>query len=176
MTIKIIYLRMKRIVSSVVIFMIIGISLSAQEYKNSVGIRAGIPLGFTTMGHSGATIKHFFNKTNAIEGIVSSYGIGTSIAVTGLFQDEHWTGIYPGINWYWGIGAHMGYMDAKAATFLPSSFKGGGVMGLDVVLGVEYTFDEIPLNISVDIMPNLNLVGYVGPNFFVSGISARYVF
>ena len=65
---------------------------------------------------------------------------------------------------------------ANAATFLPSGFKGGGVIGVDAVFGVEYTFDEIPLNICIDIMPNLNLVGYVGPNFFVSGISARYVF
>jgi len=167
---------MKKVISLVLFNLLLCVSLNAQEYKNSVGVRAGIPLGFTTMGHSGVTIKHFFNKTNAIEGIVSGYSFGTSIAVTGLVQNEHWTGIYPGINWYWGMGAHMGYMDAKAATFLPSSFKGGGVMGLDAVLGVEYTFDEIPLNISVDIMPNLNLVGYVGPNFFVSGISARYVF
>ncbi len=166
---------MKRIIIFVA-FLITGIALNAQEYKSAVGIRAGIPLGFTTMGHSGFTIKHFFNKTQAVEGILSSYAFGTSIAVTGLFEDEHWTGIYPGINWYWGVGAHFGYIDGNAATFLPSSFTGGGVIGVDGVFGVEYTFDDIPLNISVDIMPNLNLVGYFGPNFFVSGISARYVF
>ena len=167
---------MKRSVGIFLLVLIIGISLKGQEYKNSVGIRAGIPLGFTTMGHSGFTFKHFYNKTDAFEGIISSYSFGTSIAVTGLYENVHWTGIYPGINWYWGLGAHAGYMDANAATFLPSGFKGGGVIGVDAVFGVEYTFDEIPLNICIDIMPDLNLVGYVGPNFFVSGISARYVF
>jgi hypothetical protein len=167
---------MRRSINIVLLVLIIGVSLNAQEYKNSVGVRVGVPLGFTTMGHSGATLKHFFDKTNAIEGIVSSYSFGTSIAVTGLFENEHWTGIYPGINWYWGLGAHMGYMDKNAVSTSPSSFTGGGVMGFDGVLGVEYTFDEIPLNICVDIMPNINLIGYVGPNFFVSGISARYVF
>jgi hypothetical protein len=146
------------------------LSVNAQDYKTSIGIRAGLPFG-----PSGGTVKHFFNRNNAFEGILSANNLGTGIMLTGLFQNEHWTGKYPSLNWYWGLGAHIGYLDKGASRWASSSFS-GSVLGVDAVFGVEYTFDEIPLNISVDIMPSFNVFGYAGVNFLSSGISARYIF
>jgi hypothetical protein len=162
---------MKKAYSLVLFVLLLGVTLKAQEYKTSAGIRAGVPFG-----PSGGTIRHFFDRNNAVEGILASTGFGTGISATGLFENEHWTGIYPGINWYWGLGAHIGFMDASASRWVPASYNGGAILGFDGIFGVEYTFDEIPLNISVDVMPSFNVVGYTGVNFFSSGISARYVF
>ena len=39
--------------------------------------------------------------------------IMNGIIATGLFENEHWTGFYPGINWYWGLGAHIGFWGSR---------------------------------------------------------------
>lgn len=161
---------MKRILLFTTLILITLIS-NGQDYKNAVGLRAGVPFG-----PSGATIRHFLDKTNAVEGILAANGFGTGITMTGLFENEHWTGYYPSLNWYWGLGAHAGFMDAGANRWAPNSYTGGGVVGVDGIFGVEYTFDQIPLNLSVDIMPSFNIVGYTGFNFISSGVSARYIF
>ena len=49
------------------------------------------------------------------------------------------------------------------------------ITGIDGVAGIEYTFDEIPINISLDIVPSINVIPYVG--YWQRGaISVRYVF
>jgi hypothetical protein len=162
---------MKKSVIIIVFALFSGLSLNAQDYKTSLGLRAGLPFGF-----SGATIRHFMNKTDAVEGIVASNFDG--IIATGLFENEHWTGFYPGLNWYWGLGAHVGLWRSGVNRYINSSqnYSGGFVIGIDGILGVEYTFDEIPLNLSVDVLPNVNLFGVPGWNLVNGAISIRYVF
>jgi hypothetical protein len=161
---------MKKSIIIIVFALVSFLTSSAQDYKTSGGLRAGVPFG-----PNGLTIRHFLDKKNAVEGILAVNGFNGIIA-TGLYENEHWTGYYPGLNWYWGVGAHVGFWDAGTSRYFNSSYTGGGVVGVDGVFGVEYTFDEIPLNISVDILPSVNLFGYAGWNGISSGISARYVF
>jgi hypothetical protein len=163
---------MKKSFFITIFFLVSILSLNAQDYKTSLGLRAGLP----PFALSGVTIKHFLDKTSAVEGIVAFNYNG--IVATGLFQNEHWTGIYPGINWYWGLGAHVGIWGSGDNRYINSSstFKGGSMLGVDGILGVEYTFDEIPLNLSVDILPTVNVIGYQGWNPFNAAVSVRYVF
>jgi len=159
---------MKKLFILIVLVVISLSTLKAQDYKNSLGFRAGFPFG-----PYGASIKHFLNKSNAVEGLLTSDFNG--ISATGLFQFEHWTGWYPGINWYWGLGAHVGYWD-NGARYYPNDYPGGGVVGTDGDFGFEYTFDELPINVAVDILPSFNMVGYFGWNGISSGVTIRYVF
>jgi hypothetical protein len=161
---------MKRSLCLALLIFFITVNVNGQDYKTSLGLRAGIPFG-----PSGVTLKHFLNKATAVEGILAM-NYGTGITATCMYEKEHWTGKYPGFNWFWGLGAHAGFMDAGATRWVPASFSGGGVLGIDGVAGLEYTFDEIPLNVSLDILPSLNLIGYFGVNSISSGISIRYVF
>jgi hypothetical protein len=162
---------MKKSVLIILFVLVSGLSLNAQDYKTSLGLRAGLPFGF-----SGVTIRHFLNKYNAVEGIVASNFEG--IIATGLFENEHRTGFYPGVNWYWGLGAHIGFWGPGANRYINSAqnYSGGAVMGIDGIFGVEYTFDDIPLNLSVDVLPNVNLFGYPGWNLINGAVSIRYVF
>jgi len=49
------------------------------------------------------------------------------------------------------------------------------VLGADVVGGIEYTFDDLPLNIALDLIPSFDIIG--GDWFhFKAGISFRYAF
>jgi hypothetical protein len=153
----------------VLIILVIAISASsvikAQDYKTSLGLRAGYPYGLT--------VKHFLNKTNAIEGILaSSYG---GLTITGLYEFEYWTGKYPGLNWFWGAGAHVGFWDAGRNPHVEETYT-GAVLGVDGVIGLEYTFDEFPLNLSIDLLPSLNLIGETGWGGIFGALSVRYVF
>jgi hypothetical protein len=135
-----------------------------QDYKTAIGLRLGWP-------SNGITVKHFLNETNALEGILATSHNG--FVITGLFENEHWTGEYPGLNWYWGFGAHIGVWDSNPYL---DDYDGNGVIGADFVLGLEYTFDDIPLNLSLDLMPSINLIGYTGWGGINSGLSVRYIF
>ena len=50
------------------------------------------------------------------------------------------------------------------------------VIGIDGIIGLEYSFTEIPINVSIDWKPVLNIIGYSG--FWGDGgaLSVRYMF
>lgn len=154
---------MKKYGLFIIAILLLGSTAGAQDYKTSLGLRAGYPYG--------VSVKHFLNQTNAVEGIVaSSWG---DLVITGLYENEHWTGQYPGLNWYWGFGAHIGFWSNNRYI---TDLNVGAVLGADFVLGLEYTFDDIPLNLALDIMPSVNLIGYTGWGGIHGGLSVRYVF
>ncbi len=137
----------------------------AQDYKTSLGIRAGLPVG--------VTVKHFLSENNALEGILASRWGG--FVVTGLYEVEHWTGQYPALNWYWGAGAHLGTWAQGYNPRVDATYT-GAVIGIDGVIGLEYTFDELPLNLSLDLLPSINLIGFTGWGGINGALSIRYVF
>lgn len=154
---------MKKLAIIVFALFILGFSAEAQDYRTGIGLRAGFPYGLT--------VKHFLNETNALEGILASSWGG--FVLTGLYENEHWTGEYPGLNWFWGFGAHIGFWDNNNYI---NDINVGSVIGADFIVGLEYTFDEIPLNLSLDVMPSVNLIGYTGWGGIHGGLSIRYVF
>ena len=142
------------------------VAANAQDYKTSLGLRAGVPYG--------VTVKHFLSKYDAVEGILASRWGG--FAVTGLYERESWTGHYPGLNWYWGVGAHVGFWSGSTNPNLGGTYNGAAVFGADGILGLEYTFDEIPLNLSLDLLPTINIFGSTGWGGINGALSIRYVF
>jgi len=155
---------MKRLFLIIVLVLFLSSLSHAQEYKTALGLRAGFPYG--------ATLKHFLNKTNALEGILAWKWNG--IVVTGFYENEHWTGQYPALNWFWGFGAHVGFWDQGNNPYL-NDYTGVAI-GADAIIGLEYTFDEIPLNLSLDILPTFNIIGNTGWGGLNGGLSIRYVF
>jgi hypothetical protein len=142
--------------------LICSFSAFSQDYKTAIGVRAGLA--------NGLTVKHFISSDRAVEGILSTRWSGFNI--TGLyeihanaFNDSHW-------NWYYGFGAHLGSFDGN------DSWGDDGVnytiIGVDGIIGLEYRIDDIPINLSLDWKPALNLIGYTG--FWADGfaISVRY--
>ena len=155
---------MKRVLF-IVVFSLAALLSSAQDYKTSLGLRAGMPTGLS--------VKHFLSKKNAVEGVLAfSY---SGFVVTGLYENEHWTGQYPGLNWFWGVGAYAGFWDSDKHPNIPDTYI-GSIIGAAGVLGLEYTFDELPLNLSVDLMPTFLLIGHTGWGGINGALSVRYVF
>jgi hypothetical protein len=136
----------------------------AQEYKTGLGLRLGAGVG--------VSVKHFINRRDAIEGLLVTRWSGFDM--TGLyevhgeaFQTEH-------LNWYYGGGAHLGFYDGDH-TYWGAPGYAYNIFGIDGILGLEYTFEEVPINLGLDFKPALNLIGYQGL-WAEFAFSVRYTF
>lgn len=150
------------------IFIVLSLHIQAQK-SNAIGLRGGFS--------SGVTFQHYLNESHAIELIAHSRWRGT--VLTGLYEVHKPFFDVSGVKWYYGIGAHVGFY---------RYYKGGpkwhkdewrgtrSVIGADAILGLEYFFDEIPFNISVDWKPVINVIGYSGLWADEAALSIRYVF
>lgn len=161
-------LSMKKSISLIIACVLVAtMSLSAQDYKTSVGVRGGAP--------SGITGKYFFNKKAAVEGILSGYGGGFELY--GLYEIHENAFDVPYLNWYYGFGGHIGFADAdRRRPYYYYDGRGTGFgIGADGVFGLEYTLTDIPFTLGVDIKPALDLAPTV--YFWMGGgISIRFYF
>jgi hypothetical protein len=155
---------MRRVIITIVLIICAVRLVSAQEYKTGLGIRGGFS--------SGLTLKHFKNSRIAYEGLLTTRWGGFDI--TGLYEVHHEAFEVNHLNWYYGGGAHIGFFNGDKVSW---GREGAAytVIGIDGILGLEYSFQEIPINIGIDWKPTLNLVGYTGL-WSEGGISVRFLF
>ncbi len=125
-------------------------AINTSSYSTAIGVR-----GF---GTSGLTIKHFNSKTNAIEGII---GFGPyALSATILFEKYVNAFDEPGLNWYYGFGGHIAtqsnwtYVDGWRRY---NRENGDFGVGIDGIFGMEYKIREIPIAISLDVKPFLEV-------------------
>ncbi|HBS87942.1 MAG: hypothetical protein A2W91_10505 [Bacteroidetes bacterium GWF2_38_335] len=156
---------MKKIALIVLIF-VAAVAAKAQDYNTGIGIRLG--------PFSGVTLKHFLGEGKAVEGILNTRYHGFSIH--GLIEFEKPLGDVSGLSWYFGFGGHIGFYDRYNFPDHYAYHEDIVTIGADGILGIEYTFEEIPLNLSIDWKPQIDLIGY--GEFWGDGfaLSARYIF
>lgn len=138
---------------------------NAQDYNTGIGLRGGFA--------NGITIKHFVSSKAAFEGIISSRWKG--LELTGLYEIHNQAFQTERLKWYYGFGAHVGFWNGDNANW-GNEGTAYTVVGVDGILGLEYSFNEIPFNIGIDWKPAFNFIGYSG--FWADGgaISFRYIF
>jgi hypothetical protein len=114
----------------------------------------------------GFTYKHFTGASKSYE-IIALSDFSSGLEFYGLYQYNGMIPDFPPkLRWVIGGGANLGSWNNDHIVF-----------GLTGMLGVEYSFDEIPLNLGLDWKPVLDLVtnnhaGRFFPTKF--GISIRY--
>lgn len=136
----------------------------SQDYRSSIGFRMG--------ASNGISYKHFLNDEDAVDAILSFRY--KSLGVAGLWERHAQFLDVWGLKWYYGGGAHfINYVENNNDNF--GNKDGGLVIGVDGVFGAEYTIREIPITVSLDIRPGINLIGVQSfvPNEI--GLSIRYV-
>lgn len=121
----------------------------------------GIRLGPTSPAiQNGISYRHFLNESTGIEGILS---LSNGFGVCGLYEVFKPLPV-ENVQWFIGAGGYVAFVNST------NYFGGAGI------IGVDYTFPSIPLNISLDWKPELNLA----PRLFFEGsgvgFSARYAF
>lgn len=141
------------------------VNLNAQDYINSIGLRAGLSTGIT--------FKHFLSSNDALEGILTTRWGGFNI--TGLYERHGRAFDTDNLYYYYGGGAHIGVMSGRNNPWFNNT-NTYTVIGIDGIIGLEYVFEEIPFNISLDWKPGFNLIGYTGFWGDEVALSFRYIF
>ena len=158
---------MKKITITLSLLLLSLSCIQAQDYQTGIGIRGGFSNGFT--------VKHFLGDQTAVEGILTTRWRG--FLITGLME-FHRPFSVDGLQWYYGFGGHIGVWNNSNNGKNPffDDDKSGSVIGVDGILGIEYSFSEVPFNIGLDWKPAFNLIGYTG--FWGDGgaLSIRYIF
>jgi len=145
---------------------LLAVTSSNAQSKSSNGTSYKTALGVKVWDGGGISFKHFLTDKNAIELIGYFWNRGTRI--TGLYEIHGPISGAPGLLWYIGPGAHVGFYNSK--------YGDASFIGLDGVLGLDYKFKGAPINISLDWQPSFEFGdnrGFVGS---WGGLGIRYTF
>jgi hypothetical protein len=159
---------MKKCTSFLLLFLCAALSMSAQgpgaTYRTAIGVKL-----FST----GITLKHFPGKRTALEGI--GFMDSEGFRLTGLFEWYTPIAAIDGLSWYIGPGMHT--------TFRSDSWNEGHpgatskvAIGIDGISGFDYKIGKLPLNLSLDWQPSLNLTGEGLFEARRGGLGVRYTF
>ncbi len=132
----------------------------------SMGTSYKTALGVKVWDGGRISLKHFTTPTAALEFIGYFYKEGTRI--TGLYEIHGPISGAPGLKWYIGPGAHIGFYDKR--------YGDRAFAGVDGVLGLDYKINRAPINISIDWQPSFEFGanrGFVGS---WGGLGVRYTF
>lgn len=156
----------KTILIATVVFMAAVGTTKAQSYRTALGLRLGDPTGIT--------LQHYMSGNSALEGIL---GFGPYwFTLTGLYEYHKPIASAPGLGWFIGFGAHIGSIGHRYYYDGDKYYDNGFLFGLDGILGLDYTFAQAPINLSLDWKPAIELSPFAGfvPGEF--GFSVRYTF
>ncbi len=150
---------------------------SQQDYKMGIGVRLG---GAT----SGLTVRGFTNNNTALEGIL---GIGyRNFMITGLYEKFKPITNAPGLKWFYGGGAHIGFFRYGAHyyryyvkhgdhLYVEAEGETAAVAGIDFIIGLDYKFKDAPISIGVDLKPFFDFWDGV-EGYWDGALSLRFAF
>ncbi len=139
----------------------------AQDYKTAVGIRLSSNQAIV---NNSISFKYFFKEDRAIEALLS---LGDPLALGALYE-VHKPLNAEGLKWFYGGGGYLGF--AKTFNAVKERNETIPNFGAQGVIGLDYKFANIPLNLSLDWKPELNLVEDINFEPAVVGLTARFTF
>ena len=148
---------MKRIGILAIVMFMLALSMSSQaQYKMAAGVRFSNDEAVVS---NSISFKYFFNDATAVEGLFSFSDPGA----LGVLIEQHKKLLSKNFRWFYGGGGYVGFGEGK-------------IVGLQGVIGIDYKLPLIPLNLSIDWKPEINLarVFIVEPEAI--GLSARFTF
>ncbi len=133
-------------------------SANSYSYKTALGVKV--------WDGGGISLKHFFSGNNA--GELIGYFWNRGVRFTGLYEIHGNFNGAPGLKWYIGPGAHIGFYNTK--------YGDGTFIGIDGVLGLDYKFRGAPINMSLDWQPSFEFGDDRGFYGNWGGLGIRYTF
>jgi len=128
----------------------------SQSYRSALGVRLS---SSAPVVNNSISFKYFLTNATALEGLFS---FSDPVAI-GLLFEIHRPFSTEGLQWFYGGGGYIGF----------SGNTNFGAMG---VVGLDYKFTNIPLNLSIDWKPELNLVSDINFEPAAIGFTARFTF
>lgn len=118
------------------------------------------------------SVKHFFAPNKAGEGLLYFWNYG--MRATSLYEIHGDFQEVDGLRWYIGPGAHIGFWNSTWRAIYPAR-QSGIALGVDGVIGLDYTIKNAPINVSLDWQPSFNIIGYSYFEGAWGGIGIRYI-
>jgi hypothetical protein len=145
--------------ASIILILIIalfsGYSANAQNYKAALGIRIS---STPPVINNSVSFKYFFKEKTAVEALLSfdPFALG---ALLEKYNDLN----VQGLTWFYGGGVYV-------------AFSGTRNVGAQGILGLDYAFQNLPINVSVDWKPELNLASEFSFEPGAVGVGVRFIF
>lgn len=160
---------MKKILCSILLIsgFLFTITLSAQDYKTALGVRLS---SSSAMVNNSISLKHFLNEKTAVEALFS---FGDPLALGALVEIHKPLGV-SGIQWFYGGGGYLAF--AKTYNTVKAKDETDINIGAQGIIGMDYKFANLPLNLSLDWKPELNIVGDINFEPAAIGFTARFTF
>lgn len=160
---------MKKIISISVFIAAIAFTTtsSAQAYKKAIGVRLSSAQAIV---NNSISFKYFLDQGTAIEALFS---FGDPLSIGALYE-VHKPFSTEGLQWFYGGGGYLGFVK----TFKPEKnrYETDVNLGAQGVLGLDYKFSNLPLNLSIDWKPELNLVSDINVEPGAIGFTTRFTF
>ncbi len=135
----------------------------AQNYKTALGVRLS---SANADVNNSVSFRQFINSNSAIEGLLC---FGDPLAIGVLY--ERFKGLNAtGLSYFWGGGGYVTF--PKNTGSKTTSNIGLGAQG---VIGLDYKFNNVPLNLSLDWKPELLLFNNINFQPAAIGLTARFV-
>lgn len=150
------------------------VSFSQAQSKSATGYDYTTALGVKVWDGAGVSLKHFFNQKHAGELIAYFWSHG--LRFTGLYEIHGDISGAPGLKWYIGPGAHIGFYDDHHRHHGGWHDHSHVSIGIDGVIGLDYKFNGAPINISLDWQPSIEFTHDHGFNGSWGGLGIRYTF
>lgn len=139
----------------------------AQDYKTALGVRLS---SSNAMQNNSISFKQFISNKTAIEAL---FTFGDPLAL-GAMLELHKPLSASGLSYYYGGGGYISFVKKfNATTNKESTDPNFGAQG---VIGLDYKFNNIPLNLSLDWKPELNIVSDINFEPAAVGFTARFTF
>jgi hypothetical protein len=163
---------------SVMLILICSTELRAQFANRQAGLRIGYRSGFFYQVSSDAG-----NAEVGYNGMLSFNNNGIQLTGLKIVYETALNDISPDLYFAWGYGGHIGFIYSDHVGFLGERYDFEGerfcpLAGVDGWLAAEYRFRDIPLNISLNLKPfvELTIPAFVKIVPADIGISISYVF
>lgn len=140
-------------------------SLNAQApYKRALGLK--FPGGLSV------SYKKFISNTHNLEAQFTAWNEGFRVA--GLYEFNFYSfEKIPELSWFVGPGVHIGFWKHDDTT---KNFNSHADIGIDGIIGLDYKFKNVPVNVSIDWEPAVTLIGSAGFTPVFGGVAIRYTF
>lgn len=142
-------------------FILMNTLVFSQDYKTAIGLKGGYP------GFGSLNAKHFISENSALEATFGgmsreNYGNGAFAILDYEIQNS----LESSFSWFYGGGGLLGFTTNNAGTTTLQ-------LGINSTVGIEYTFEEVPINCSLNMGPLIFISPEVRFNWG-GGLSIRY--
>lgn len=142
-----------------VLFLFLASTSFPQNYKMALGFKGGYP------GYGSLNAKKSISKSDYIDASIGGFGrYPYNIGFHVQLDYERMQNLEEGFSFYYGLGALLGMTSNSNAAFH---------LAPKALLGLEYNFEDLPLNISIDTGPYLFVSPKIG-FIWGGGLALRY--